>query len=917
MRYFFPVLIALFLGACNQHSAEEYLARGENFANHGDWPSAIIEYKNSLKQQPDNAMARAKLGQAYVRIADADSALLELNRALELGYSRESLLLALARAYRQKGDFPKIIDEITEQDTYSPELKADVLSFRGVAFLAMGDMPAALEALNKARRMGQERTEVRLAWSRLEKANNNPAEQKNWLKPLLDEEAGVADAWSQYGEIEQQAKNFDAAERAYTKSIELRAYAHGDSIRRALVRIAQGNLEGAQEDIDALLKAGAAWPAVRHTSGIIALERNQLDQAQSHFQWVLSRFPNYSPSQFLLATVHHRQGQYQNAIALLEQYLARQPNEYRPVILYTDSLLKTGKPKQAAERLKTLNQNYPGDARLLAMLSQASHGQGKTDLALEYLEQAIEANPEWTDLRLRLAAIKLNDPARMQQGRTELVTVLKQDPKNLRAYQLLYASYLREKKFAKARRVADKVTKLDPENALGLNMSALAFYSEANREEAAEILTQAMSRFPGDALTINNLARIKLRAGELEQAKTLYQTLLEHDESNTKVLIQLARIAASQQNPEESLDWIRKAYERNPNQLSPKLFLASSYLRNGEASRAIDVLNSAGAEQRDSVAYIMLLAQAKLAVDEVQHAIRLTKKMLSNNPDIPAAHFLLAQSYAMDQKPAKMRESLMRALELNPEFLQAHLALARLDLFENKQEAFEQRVDLLMKRYPKNGAVLLLAAKLDSREENYGKAVEKLSTLIENTSHPEVALDLAANQWNAGDRQGAISSLELWTQEHKYSTEALLRLAEYYLAENHFEFARDTYRRIEKFLPDQPVVLNNLAWTLKDVAPEEGLKYAKRAHELAPDNPLILDTLGTLYLESGNPSEALATLEAAASKAPHVLDIQINYARALASANKADAARSVLAKLLEHAKTEEQRRLINLEMNKI
>ena len=91
------ILIAAFLVACDQHSTEEYLARGEQFAKAGDWASAIIEFKNSVKQDPENALARAKLGQSYVEIASAEAAIKELNRAREYGYSKEFLLIPLAK----------------------------------------------------------------------------------------------------------------------------------------------------------------------------------------------------------------------------------------------------------------------------------------------------------------------------------------------------------------------------------------------------------------------------------------------------------------------------------------------------------------------------------------------------------------------------------------------------------------------------------------------------------------------------------------------------------------------------------------------------------------------------------------------------------------------------------------------------
>jgi len=49
------------------------------------------------------------------------------------------------------------------------------------------------------------------------------------------------------------------------------------------------------------------------------------------------------------------------------------------------------------------------------------------------------------------------------------------------------------------------------------------------------------------------------------------------------------------------------------------------------------------------------------------------------------------------------------------------------------------------------------------------------------------------------------------------------------------------------------IALNNLAYVLLEYAnqPEEALKYAQQAHELAPDHPDIEDTMGWAYYRKG------------------------------------------------------------------
>ena len=47
------------------------------------------------------------------------------------------------------------------------------------------------------------------------------------------------------------------------------------------------------------------------------------------------------------------------------------------------------------------------------------------------------------------------------------------------------------------------------------------------------------------------------------------------------------------------------------------------------------------------------------------------------------------------------------------------------------------------------------------------------------------------------------------------------------------------------------MALNDLAWTLAEDDPDEALKYAQQAAEIAPDTPAVEDTLGWIYYRKG------------------------------------------------------------------
>ena len=87
------------------------------------------------------------------------------------------------------------------------------------------------------------------------------------------------------------------------------------------------------------------------------------------------------------------------------------------------------------------------------------------------------------------------------------------------------------------------------------------------------------------------------------------------------------------------------------------------------------------------------------------------------------------------------------------------------------------------------------------------------------------------------------------------------------------------YDVLQQKLPDNILVLNNLAWAYAQMKDDRALATAERAYKLAPDNASVADTIGALLVERGDAARGMELLEKAVKAAPNVAEIHYHLAQ--------------------------------------
>jgi predicted Zn-dependent protease len=115
----------------DQHDGTMHAAYLAMLAKLGAWPDVVREGETDLYIDPENPALHLHLGEGYVQTGAPERGLVELSRALALGYTRPGVVhLALARAYLMLHDKAKAQSEIKNALSQDPSLapKVDALS---------------------------------------------------------------------------------------------------------------------------------------------------------------------------------------------------------------------------------------------------------------------------------------------------------------------------------------------------------------------------------------------------------------------------------------------------------------------------------------------------------------------------------------------------------------------------------------------------------------------------------------------------------------------------------------------------------------------------------------------------------------------------------------------------------------------
>jgi len=881
---------------------ENLLKQAQDYVQKGEIKAAVIQLKNLLQSDPENADARVLIGESYLKLGDGLSAAKELEKARELGAPGERWIMPLAQAYLLQDKPKAVLDQIKPEDGLSDTIRAQVYGIRGLAQIALRESDQAKESFAAALKLDSTASDALLGLAMLEVQQKQYKKAIEYANQSVAKDSKNVSAWMILGETKRLDGDLNGAADAFTTALDIQPFNARARLGRAAVYLASGRAEEAQKDVDEVRKSARDMPLALYLHAVIAFQKKAFQEAEDALVKITNALPNHPPSRLLLGTIAYQQGKYESAENNLSQYLGAFPKHVPAAKLLAATRMKLGRAHEAVELLKNVEEQTANDPQFLALLGSAYLQNKQYDSGTEYLSRAAELAPNEASVKAQLALGRIAS-GQMEQAVDDLKSAIDLDRNLLQADVMLVLALIQQKKPDEAIEAAQKMKSKMPGDPMPDNLLGAAYMSKGDADKAREHWTAALKLKPDYATAALNLAKLELSRNDSDAAAQRYEQILQRDPKNLAALIGLAQIAEMRKDYGKMEKYLKDAREKNPKALQPSLMLSRYFLAQGKPLQALEAARDAEANNPDQPLALQSLGLAQLSNEQGASAVATFKKLVSKVPNNPEYRHQLAQAlYKTGEKQAAKAEW-EGALKQAPDYLPALLAQAELNLQDKKYSEALKIAEDIKAKHPKSPVGFQLEGDVQFVQKGFKEALPAYEKAFQAAPSSILARRLFQTHDALGQDKAAFDGLVQWLQSSKDDVDSWMMLAMAHQEAGRFKAAAEAYEKVQNLKPDSTVVQNNLAWLYQELGSDKALPLAEKLLTASDNRPEVMDTVGWIFVQNGKQEKGLNLLQDAAVHAPHMAQIRIHLAEALARLGRKDEARTELERLLKEQKS--------------
>ncbi len=580
---------------------------------------------------------------------------------------------------------------------------------------------------------------------------------------------------------------------------------YASHMRRGNQYLTQGNLDRARVEFRNALQIEPKSADALYFNGQVMERLGNVRGAFGLYQAAIEAQPDLVPAISSLASIYVVGGVPDKAMALVKPALAKHPDSADLLVERAAARFALKDPSGARADAERTLRLDPGSARAVGLLAAIERDSGDFPAAISLVTAAVRRAPRSTELREVLASLYF-DAKRPDEGEQQLRQLIELQPRDLQYRYELARQLTRGHQIDAAQRALEDAVKADPHSDEP-KLSLVGFISaQRSAADGEQALRDFIARAPDDYDLRMGLGEMLEQQGTTANAVRVYQEIVELDGDHPHGLAARDRMA--------QIDAAQGHYDA-------ALQLVADVLRRDP--RDIDAL--------------ALRGDIRAERNDLAGAIADLRAVLQDQPDAVSVRRTLARAYIANGQPALAEEALRTAMDSAPTDVAVRIELA----------------EVLAVTHQVDDAVTLLegTVKLAPTDPRVHEALTR-AYLAKG--------DLAAAQKAAEDLESLRPKAAIG----------------YYLAGRVAQAEKrpeDAEKAFEQALALQPGALDALdELTRLELSRNEGARamaQAQSAVDHDPKNPMLLNLLGELYLETRDFPQAELAFSHVTELAPH------------------------------------------------
>jgi tetratricopeptide (TPR) repeat protein len=738
-----PLRAAAFLAKANElapKNDQNRIRLARCYLAIGRFADAKKEALKVLEQFPGNGDAIVTLTEAAQTKEDID----EAGQQLQKFANKDSLsfYLATANLFLRQGDLSAAEEALRHALTNDPK-SAAVHMAMGDFYLLKKDQKQAGEEFKKAAELAPVRSMERLKYAAFMSAIGDTEETRRISTEMTRQAPDYLPGWTLLAELAFKNKKYDEA-LSLLENVFSRDPENVDGHRlEGNVLLAKGDTKKAVEVLERLDQTYPDTPLIKYELAQAYLKNNNLNQARTVLDQVISANPNYADPILLLAEINLRSGHSEAVIEPLTRLLNRNP-ELKPVaLLLAAAYGSLDRFDDAAIVVSEQAKLAPHDPQAQMALGLTLRQAKRNGEARQAFEKVAELAPDSLWPVEQLVELDLLD-RHFDAARQRVRRQFQKTPDSPAAHFFEGKILATEEKWDLAEAELQKTLQLDPNFSNAYDLLVQAYVATNKLPQALEQLQTQLAKNPNDVSALTTLALLYERTNDFAKARDAYERLLAIEPNSISALNNLAYLYVDRLNDlDKAYDLARKARDVQGNDPAIADTFGWILSKRGDYQQALPILQESAAKLPDSPEVQFHLGMTAYMMGQTDLARVALQKAAGATKDFPG------------KEESKRRLALLHSgTDASPE-----LSLSQLEAMvrEHPNDAISQL--RLGEAYEKQGALDKAAAALEEAVKlnpRLASAITKLAKLYAGPLHNKdkaLAYAKKARELTPGDPQ--------------------------------------------------------------------------------------------------------------------------------------------------------------------